>query len=328
MTDEDVEAIKQAIWKHKLIIIKGQQQMEPIKQWELCCRLDPGAPRSSHELFMKDFHPKGEGQLKRIGVNCIPGAENVHLVGKGYQGEDHYGVKDKTISIAYMRDFQWSPIPDEEFEKGFTRFQGWHLDAPMYCREPALFTTFRVVKLPKGPPVTIRWDDGTGYTMKSPPGMTPFFCCSQLYEEFLTDDEKLLFDNSYVEYQALPFEWARNYEQYPVVWMNPSTGRKAFMVHCGVARRLFLRRSPDEEYKVIDDVNEVRDMLYDVVRRILKPEYILIPPEEDGDLLVWDNCSTMHTRVDYPDSYGTKTCHQAYNNSGQAPVGPVPVHIM
>lgn len=45
-------------------------------------------------------------------------------------------------------------------------------------------------------------------------GITPFFCCSQLHEQCLTEDEKSMADNSWVEYAAVSFEWIRNCKIY------------------------------------------------------------------------------------------------------------------
>lgn len=98
----------------------------------------------------------------------------MRLIGKGPQGEDHYGLKNLDIR-GLSHDFHDKALPEEEFQAGNTRFQRWHIDAPLYDREPAWFTTLRCLKQPKGPDVTINWDDGTGYSMKSKPGLTAFF---------------------------------------------------------------------------------------------------------------------------------------------------------
>ncbi|KAF6823238.1 alpha-ketoglutarate dependent xanthine dioxygenase [Colletotrichum plurivorum] len=354
ISDEDLLDLKRAVWKHKLVIIKGQHNLEPIKQWELVTRLDPDAGPQNPDLFMKDFHPHGDGILKARGVTGVPSAENVHVIGKGYQGPDHYGLKDLTLDKSFSYENHHPPLSPEDLEGGHTRFQGWHFDAPLYSRDPPWFTAFRVLRLPKGPDVTIAWDDGSGRSMRSAPGLTPFFCCSQLYEELLTDEERRVADHSWVEYAPLPYEWNRGckvfptglglvsqgkelqeeelkaigpeqekIKRYPMVWVNPETGRKSFQVQANAARKLLIRLNPDDEPKVIDDLAEVRRFLLDIQMRILKPEYILIPPEEEGDLLLWDNCATMHTRVDYPAQYGPKACHQAGTNASKGPIGPM-----
>ncbi|KAE9575309.1 putative dioxygenase [Colletotrichum fructicola] len=354
--DDDLLELKRAVVDHKLIIIKGQENLQPIKQWELVTRLDPNAGPQNPELFMKDFHPDGGGILKARGVTGVPSAENVHVIGKGFLGEDHYGLKNLNITKSFSYENHHPTLPKEELENGHTRFQGWHFDAPLYSRDPPIFTAFRVIKLPKGPDVNIAWDNGSGLSMRSAPGLTPFFCCSQLYEELLSEEEREVVDNSWVEYAALPYEWNRNckmfptglgivsqgkelsdseldsigvdnskIKRYPMVWVNPETGRKSFQVQANAAKKLYLRRSADEEPKVITELSEVRRFLIDIQSRILKPEYILVPPEEEGDLLLWDNWSTMHTRVDYPADYGPKACHQAGTNASVGPKGPTSI---
>lgn len=44
-TDADVQALKDAIWEHKVVVVKGQKNLPPIKQWELVTRFDPTAPQ-------------------------------------------------------------------------------------------------------------------------------------------------------------------------------------------------------------------------------------------------------------------------------------------
>lgn len=48
ITDEDVQALKAATHKHKVIIIKNQHDLQPIKQWELMVRLDPTSKQLVH----------------------------------------------------------------------------------------------------------------------------------------------------------------------------------------------------------------------------------------------------------------------------------------
>ena len=112
-------------------------------------------------------------------VHGIPGAENVRLIGKGFQGEDHFGLENLDVK-GLSNNFHAKPLPEEDFRAGHTRFQRWHIDAPLYDRDPAWFTTLRCLKQPKGPDVTINWDDGSGLSMKSKPGLTAFFSNSRL----------------------------------------------------------------------------------------------------------------------------------------------------
>jgi len=40
ISDAEVEELKKTVWRHKVVVIKGQKDMLPIKQWELVVRSD------------------------------------------------------------------------------------------------------------------------------------------------------------------------------------------------------------------------------------------------------------------------------------------------
>lgn len=191
--------------------------------------------------------------------------------------------------------------------------------------------------------------------MPSEPGLTAFFSNVQTYD-LLTDEEKRIADHSYVEYAPYPYEWMGNckgnpnglglvsqgkeksleelgpydvkaVKRYPMVWVNPVTDEKAFMVHGICVRRMFLRSSVDEDPKIVDDVVEIRKWLKDIQERVLKPEYILLPKAEEGDIIMWANYQMFHTAVDYHDSLGPRTMHQANIGASSGPIGPVPIPL-
>jgi alpha-ketoglutarate-dependent taurine dioxygenase len=285
----------------------------------------------------------------------VPGAENVRIVGKGFQGEDHYGLKNVNMQRALGHDFHALKLSDEEFNNGHTRFNRWHIDAPLYAREPAWFTTLRCVKRPQSPKVTVHWDDGSGQTLETEPGLTAFFSNVQTYD-MMTEAEKKTAEHSWVEYAPYPYKWIgdckgrpnglgletqgkekkiedlgdwdlKDVKRYPMVWVNPVTGEKAFMVHGICARKLFLRSSPEETPTVIDDVVKIREFLKPIQERVLKPEYIMIPKLEEGDIVMWANYQMFHSAIDYPGAYGARTMHQANIGASKGPVGPIPIPI-
>ncbi|KAI6086574.1 Clavaminate synthase-like protein [Hypoxylon rubiginosum] len=353
ISDADVQHLSDAIWTHKVIVVKGQKDLAPIKQWELVTRFDPNSPQVHSHGDLKTFNAKGGLLSKSREVVGIPGAENVRLIGKGFQGEDHYGIKNMTITKPLSHDWHGKELPQEEFEAGNVRFQRWHMDAPLYGRDPAWFTTLRCLKRPTEPQVNIRWDDDSGFSMKAEPGLTAFISDVQMYE-MMTEDEKNMADHSWVEYAPHPYMWIgdckgnsnglgvisqgkekkledlgdydpKQVKTYPMVWVNPVTGEKAFHVHGICARKLFLRSSQTEEPRVVDDVVEIRRLLKTIQERVLKPEYILIPTLDEGDIVMWANYQTFHTAIDYPASYGPRTMHQANIASSAGPVGPHPI---
>ncbi|KAJ9157778.1 Clavaminate synthase-like protein [Pleurostoma richardsiae] len=353
ISDADVKALSDAIWTHKVVVVKGQQHIHPRKQWELVTRFDPDAPHVHSHGDIKTFTTKGGLLSKNRDTYAVPGVENVRIIGKGYQGENHYGLENCTVQKAPAHEWHAVPLPQEEYERGHTRFQRWHIDAPLFIRDPAWFTTLRCIKRPTSPAVTVHWDDGTGQTMTVEPGLTAFFSNVQTYD-LMTEEERRIADNSWVEYAPFPYQWIgdcqgspnglgissvgkernieelgtydeKNIKRYPMVWVNPVTGERAFMVHGICARRLFMRSSPEAEPTVIDDVVQIRKWLKPIQERVLKPEYIMVPSLEEGDIVMWANYQMFHTAIDYPDHMGPRTMHQANIGASSGPVGLFPI---
>ncbi|KLU88279.1 hypothetical protein MAPG_07266 [Magnaporthiopsis poae ATCC 64411] len=356
ISDAQVQALSDAIWIHKVVVVKNQNHVQPIKQWELVTRLDPEAEAVHGHGDLKTFNAKGGVLSRDRTVYAIPGAENVRVIGKGYQGSNHYGLVDTTIKAAPAHDYHALPLPDEEFEAGHTRFHRWHVDAALYGRDPPKFTTLRCLKRPTGTEVSIHWDDGSGRTMKSEPGLTAFFSNVQAYD-LMSDKEKRMADHSWVEYAPHPYLWMgdckskphglglesqnkeksldqlgaydeKDVKRYPMVWVNPVTGEKSFMVHGICVRKMFLRSSADEEPTVVTDLAAIRAWLQQIQERVLSPEYILIPELAPGDIVMWANWQVFHSAVDYHPKLGPRTMHQANVGASTSPTGPVPIPAM
>ncbi|KAL3422665.1 alpha-ketoglutarate dependent xanthine dioxygenase [Phlyctema vagabunda] len=353
ISDEELQALKRATHRYQVVVIKNQHDLDPVKHWELVTRLDPAAPQVHGHGTVKEFAKNG-GLLSKQLVHGLPVAPNVRLVGKGYQGDDHFGIKNFTAHSA-NNNYHASPPSAEAFAAGNTQFHRWHMDAPLYEREPPHFTALRCVKSPVGPDITVHWDDGSGLSMKAKPGRTGFISNVQLYE-LLTEEEKTLAENSWVEYAPFPYMWIENckgnttgmglvtqgkehtmeempewnpdfIKTYPMVW-NTADGRKALQVHGIVARKLFLKPTLTSPVEEITDVVRIRKILHNWQSRILRPEYIFMAPVEEGDVGMWDNWSMFHSAVDYPESYGTRTMHQVNLGASDVPQGPRPVGIV
>lgn len=52
ISDAEVEELKKTVWRHKVVVIKGQKNMLPIKQWELVVRCDVSTCRMSAVSFV------------------------------------------------------------------------------------------------------------------------------------------------------------------------------------------------------------------------------------------------------------------------------------
>lgn len=239
------------------------------------------------------------------------------MVGQGYQGDDHYGLKGITVRSTTHVDAHVEPLSPEELARGQSRFGAFHFDGVIYGSYPSRVTTLHCVKAPRGPDLTIRWDDGSGRTMTVKPGLTAFLDSAQLYQ-MLTDEEKALADNSRWEPAPQPYVWTGTRKirncglgmapggktvpfdklpawtpdkvyQFPMVWVNPVTGVRSFQILPDVVRKLYLKSYPDGEERVVEDGEDIRLWLNDILDRICKPENILIPVYEEGDVVMFNN---------------------------------------
>jgi hypothetical protein len=57
--DAEVKDLSDAIWTHKVVIVKGQKDLAPLKQWELVTRFDPEAPQVHSHGDLKTYKEKG-----------------------------------------------------------------------------------------------------------------------------------------------------------------------------------------------------------------------------------------------------------------------------
>ena len=59
ISDEDLEALREATYKYQLVVIKDQLELDPVKHWELVSRLDPTAPQVHGHGMVKEFNKTG-----------------------------------------------------------------------------------------------------------------------------------------------------------------------------------------------------------------------------------------------------------------------------
>jgi xanthine dioxygenase len=294
-TSADFEFISDALHKHKLLVFKEQPEMlKPQQQYILTSSFDPdektGGFAHGYDPLLTSY--KGVDIYGIPKRPAIPIQPQVHILGRGSLPEDHYGFPpDFEIQGVDHEEFHLPPhIPAEEREAGASRFYQWHFDASLYNIPPPRVGCLLAVCTPKGPDVTVRWDDGTGTEMKIAPGSTAMIAGSKALE-LLDDDTKTLALHSNIEYAPHAFNWMSTAHStrlghlieteglekpldtlppwdpkkvciYPMVWTNPKTGEKSLQVHGQAALKLHLKRSPDGPVEVVDDLKEVRAFLH------------------------------------------------------------------
>jgi hypothetical protein len=68
ISNEDLEALREAVHRFQYVTIKDQHDLDPVKHWELVTRLDPTAPQVHGHGTVKEFSKVG-GLLS---VSTIP----------------------------------------------------------------------------------------------------------------------------------------------------------------------------------------------------------------------------------------------------------------
>lgn len=145
------------------------------------------------------------------------------------------------------------------------------------------------MRTPKGPDVTVRWEDEHATSMKMAPGATAMVAGSQALS-LLDEETEQIVTNSRIEYAPHAFVWMSKAHSsrlghlietegleksldslpewekskvciYPMVWTNPKTGEKSLQVHGQGAFRLYLRSTPDGEETVVEDLKDVRSFM-------------------------------------------------------------------
>lgn len=302
-TDADFALIHDALHRHKLLVFKEQPAMlHPMQQYRLTSRFDPDEKTGGFAHGADPYLTTHDG-VNIYGIPkrpAIPVQPQVHILGRGPlpAGEDrgsYYGFPPGFhVEGIDHADFHLPPhIPPELREEAQGRFYQWHFDGSLYAIPPPRVGCLLAVRVPKGPDVTIRWDDGSGTEMLCAPGATAMVAGSRALA-LLDAATRAVVAHSRVEYAPHAFVWmarARSarlghvlategrerdlfggeddtsffpkWERekvctYPMVWTNPVTGEKSLQVHGQAALRLFLRDGPEAGEKVVDDLAEVR----------------------------------------------------------------------
>lgn len=294
-SDADFDFISDALHKHKVLVFKEQPEMlKPQQQYLLTANFDPDETTGGFAHGADPFLTSHDN-VNIYGIPsrpAIPVQPQVHILGRGEVPQGHYqfppGFKVKGID---HHEFHLPPhVPEEEREQGASRFYQWHWDGSLYNIPPPRVGCLLAVKVPKGPDVTVRWDDGTGTEMKIAPGATAYVAGSRALE-VLDHETKKVVSHSRIEYAPHAFKWMSTAHStrlghtleteglelpreklppvdtskiciYPMVWANPKTGQKSLQVHGQGALKLYLKSSPDGQETVVDDLKEVRAFMH------------------------------------------------------------------
>lgn len=210
-SDADFDLISDALHTHKLLVFKAQPAMlSPQQQYRLTSRFDPDEKSGGFAHGADPFLTSHNG-VDIWGIPkrpAIPIQPQVHILGRGKVPDNHYQFPpDFEIQGVDHTEFHLPPhLTPEERSAGASRFYQWHWDGAIYDIPPPRVGCLLAVKTPKGPDVTVRWEDGTGTEMAIAPGATAMVSGVQALS-LLDDATRELVMNSRIEYAPHAFPW-------------------------------------------------------------------------------------------------------------------------
>ncbi|ORY63816.1 alpha-ketoglutarate dependent xanthine dioxygenase [Leucosporidium creatinivorum] len=346
LNDVDSETfakIKEAVLTHRLLVFKGQEKLHPANQLKFVQMFSPGSTHFSHALDPDYAKRRGNGGA------TIPGTPQCQVLGYGPIPDDHYGLPNGlVIDRQDHRKMHKFPLSEEELAKGDTRLMQLHFDGSLYSVPPPFCGSLLAVRTPKGPDLTLRFDNVNGKgEKKMAPGSTAYFNAAMAYK-LLTPEQQEIANHSSVTYAPHAFTWIATtkftsdgssiitegkevpledlppYDEdkiqtLPMVWHNPLNGEKSLMIHGQVAMRVNVKTSPDSPVKVLEDLGEVRAFLQTYQTPILMPEYVYCHNHQEGDLAVWYNHGMWHSITEFPTSCGPRIMHQCNLGHNEEP---------
>jgi alpha-ketoglutarate-dependent taurine dioxygenase len=295
------------------VVFKNQGHISPKAQFELTQRFDPEATSYGHGKTLD-----AKRSILHPDLKTIPHQPQVQVIGNGFVPE-YEGLKDIKLKHPHHRTFHKTVIPNAE-DLDFTRFYRWHIDAALYGMKPPVVTTLLAVKVPAGRRQICRYDDGTGDELDVPLGTTAFVSGYTMYD-ILSEEQKEFARTTRVEYAPHPYVWMSGAKSrstglgmvcedleipltdlppieeekiqiLPMCWKNPVDGRLAIQIHPSAVRKLHLK-----DGSVIDDLERVRQICYDIQRPGIAPKYVYAQDWQEGDFVLFHNRGTLHSVV-------------------------------
>ena len=336
--DADFNTIHDALYKHQVLVFKGQGHVSPHAQYQITQRFDPDATASYGHGKTLD----AKRSVLHPDLKTVPRQPQVQVIGNGFV-EEYEGLKNFQLRHPHHRTFHATTIPEKD-DLQFTRFYRWHIDAALYDLAPPVVTTLLAVRVPGGTQ-TVRYDDGSNDELTVPLGTTAFVSGYAMFD-MLSPQDQLFARTTRVEYAPHPYIWMSGAKSrpdglgmisegkelavgdlppvdeakiqiLPMCWRNPVTGRLALQVHPSAVRKLHLA-----DGSVVDDLAEVREIVYRLQRPGIAPRRVLAHDWQEGDLVLFHNRGLIHSVVGAFAPEEVRLFRQCNIAASHFPVGP------
>lgn len=339
--DAEFTNLRNALYKHQVVVVKNQAGCTPKAQYELTHRFDPSATGYGHGKTLD-----AKRSILHPDLKTVPHQPEVQIIGNGFVPA-YEGLKDIKLKHPHHKTFHKHPIPEAD-DLTHTRFYRWHIDAALYDLNPPKVTSLLAVSVPAGRQQTLRYDDETGDEMTVPLGTTAFVSGYKMYD-ILSDADKDFVRTSRIEYAPHPYIWMSgaksrsdglglysDHAELPeselppidpskvqilsMVWQNPVTGRLALQMHPSAVKKIHL-----QEGRVIDDLEKVREIVHRLQRPGIAPDLVYAHDWEEGDLVLFNNQGVLHSVVGAFTEQEVRLFRQCNIAASEPPLGPAAV---
>jgi len=305
--------IRDALFRHHVLVFKSQGHVTPKAQFELTQRFDPAATSYGHGKTLD-----AQRSVLHPDLKTIPHQPQVQVIGNGFVAA-YEGLENIRLRHPHHKTFHATTIPAED-DLAATRFYRWHIDAALYGLAPPVVTTLLAVQVPGGRRQTCRYDDGTGDELDVPLGTTAF-ASGETMLELLSPEDQEFARTTRVEYAPHPYIWMSGAKSrpdglgmvsegrevpldqlpaveqdkvqiLPMLWRNPVTGKLALQVHPSAVRKLHLA-----DGSVVDDLERAREIVHRLQRPGIAPGFVYPHDWEEGDLVLFHNRGVLHSVV-------------------------------
>jgi len=348
--------VEKLLYKHSVLLFRNVS-LSPEQQYALTKAFDPHSESYGHGNNKTGNTKKS---ILHPDLKTIPRVPQVQLIGNGVV-YDHEGLAEAKLKHPHHRTFHKTVIPEADDLK-YTRFYRWHIDAALYDLSPPRVTTLYGLKVPAGEPQTLRYDDGTGDELQVPLGTTAFISTRTTFNLLPKNLKSLAVrtrvkyaPHAYVwmapaksrstglgiesEGLELPLSELPEWEEskikiLPMLWKNPDTGELHYQVHPSAVYELYITPIPDGKREDagndalypngahITDLKTVRDLVYELQRPSISPEFIYPHDWSENDLVLFHNQGVLHTVVGAFREDQIRAFHQCNLAASADPVGP------
>ncbi|KAJ5087123.1 Taurine catabolism dioxygenase TauD/TfdA [Penicillium angulare] len=327
LNEEDKGIFRRALFENQVVIIRKQKGIDPTVLPRLAKLFDESASdiHSAGDKAVSD--PRNI--LSAYKAGRIPRAPQVGIIGSG-KFHDYEGLKE--LEVVHLVEFAGQnldhtlfhekPLEQTEIAEGFTRPYRWHMDTPFYERLPGEVTILHSIRIPNLPDQKIKFPDGSTKAIGA--GATAFFSGARAFT-LLTPEEQEFALNTTVTYAPQAYEYIRKCKssedgltiptlgrevhidklsewswdkvaEHPMAWRSPlNPDRPFFQVHGCCVYKLTTHNPVTGEVTIIDDVEEVRRVVYGMQSKIYAAKNIYAHRWEEGDLVIFHNRGVMHS---------------------------------